>query len=167
MTSINASSNPWYSDIPSKLITGIVVGFVLAIVNHFFWLEQNDSKKLEIRINNKIEIYSELAGEFTRFITNHNLIAGYNKLNECDNKCLDEKVEIQLQRRDILPKLATTVAKTSLLFPKSHSVLKETFLKISNLTDNPNEYLLQEDEIVKSFQSILNVMSEDIRNEIE
>jgi hypothetical protein len=159
------NKNPWHSDLPAKLITGVIVGCVLAFVNHIFWVKQNEFVKFQARVEQKVELYGQFSQSFTRFLTNHNTIAAFNKTPQCDSSCEKEKGELQRKTVSILSELALLSAKTVVLFPDYRSSLEKIMSLLENLDDNPTDFVLSDSKIVVKFRSLLKKISEDIQKD--
>ena len=118
MSESEAKANFWV-ELVIKVIPGLILGIALAYANHQFWHKQEEYKKLSERIDQRINLYTELSHELFKFIDSHNAVSPYYRLSSCDARCLKEKAPLDESKQAIASNISKLLFRAEVYFPGS------------------------------------------------
>ena len=164
------NGDPWHAGIVSKLITGIVVGIVLATVNDIYWSKQRKETQYQAMIEIKIESYSELSSAYTQWIAHHNAIVALNNKYpgnvewNADDKRAKAQYESEIAQG--LAVIAGASAKLNVIVPGSDSKLKAITALMAALNSNDMSPIKPDDKIIQTMSDAFKFLARDIKKDI-
>lgn len=159
----NSTEKGWREIIFVNWMTIILSGIVLSTLNHLYWQKQEEFKKREIYLQEKVKIYSSVSKELT------NLIMHINHITYLKNKSpSDKKVnELQSEANNILSECGKYFSYIKIYFSQESTVKTEAFADIlHNLpTDNP-EFITTKSGLYKKAKELADQLSSEIKEDL-
>ncbi len=120
----DSTEKGWREIIFVNWMTVILSGIILSTLNHCYWQKQEEFKKREIYLQEKIKIYSSVSKELTNLIMHINLITYIKKENPSDKKKIDE---LQSKINNILSECGKYFSFVKIYFDEKANTKVNTF----------------------------------------